>query len=377
MQCVRLGGGFHACQPRLCRGVVLTISERFAMRKLPQTLVLILVVLFSAVVADAGEYEVRKWLDATGKHSMEASYVSVDDNKVTLKDPKGQEFEIELDQLSRADRRYISLISKDAPKPSNGFPSPSQQPNVIGQSQKRGVELEVHPPVDEWSFNPRADSGLEFAPREFSIPLEFAERATHFVVTPSGRFGAITTSSSIRQTRVSIVDLQRKRVIARSAANGRYLAIAVSDDGQRVAIRSDSFGDRSQVGVFRVNGKKLEPEGNFKPFLDRPDPNILWAGFVGDNQLAVLCKDAGITVRNLSTFEEDYYFELDGDAAAIRNMDGTVIAFVDRQNVGLFHVGDQTFQAGQPVPSGLWTKHVAFSPSEKRLVAFAVNRIVT
>ncbi|MCA9026022.1 MAG: hypothetical protein KDA86_12515 [Planctomycetaceae bacterium] len=324
------------------------------------------------------EEKLRTWFDVTGKHSMKATYVSHDDEKVTLRDPEGKVFEIELKQLSKPDRGYLERIAKsDSDESAEGSPLPDQ-PLVIGQSKERGVALDVHPSEPEWTFQRKPNAGLEFSPREFSIPLEeFGERATEFVITPSGQFAALTASYPSSQTRVSILDLSKKKVVASSSAAGDYLAVAVSDDGQRVAIRSDDFRDKRQIGVFRVSGKKLKPEGNFMPFPDLTDTAILWAGFVGDDQLAILCENAGITVWNLSNYQEDCYFELEGDSAATRNADGSVIAFADKEKVGLFQMADRSFSAVQPVPNAFWTKHLAFSPSEERLVGFGVNRLVT
>lgn len=339
----------------------------------PLSWVVALPLLCCTITSFAAEQPIRTWFDATGKHSMKAAYVSHDEEKVTLKDREGKEFEIKLEQLSETDRKYVERIGKSEPD----MPDEPDQPIVIGQSTKRGEALSLRPPASGWTFTPKGESGLDFTPREFDVPLgQFTENMTHFAIAPSGRYGVITTSIPVNQTRVNVVDLSRKRVVATSGAAGDYLAIAVSDDGQRVAIRSDEFSDKRQIGVFRVTGKQLKPEGNFTPFITESKADVLWASFVGDNQLAMLCEDAGITVWNLSTFEEDYYFELEEDAAATASMDGNVIAFVDREQVGLLNVTDRTFQALQPVPDRLWTKQIDFSPSEKRLVAFGVNRMV-
>ncbi|MCA9074105.1 MAG: hypothetical protein KDA93_03660 [Planctomycetaceae bacterium] len=339
-------------------------------RSLGLVLSLVLCVTASIFAADQ---PIRTWFDVTGKHSMKAAYVSHDDETVTLKDREGKEFEIKLDQLSETDRKYVERIGTIEPD----MPNDPDKPIVIGQSTKRGEELSLRPPDSGWTFTPKAESGLDFTPREFEIPLgQFTENMTHFVISPSGHFGVITTSIPVNQTRVFVVDLSKKRVIATSGAAGDYLAIAVSDDGQRVAIRADEFSNKRQIGVFRVSGKQLKPEGNFTPFITQADAEVQWASFVGENQLAMLCEDAGITVWNLSIFEEDYYFALDDDAAATASADGNVIAFVDREQVGLLNVTERTFQALQSVPDGLWTKKIDFSPSEARLVAFGVNRVV-
>ncbi len=85
-----------------------------------------LILLMSATAVPAQEAEVRTWTDVTGKHKMQARFVSLDGTTVTLKQADGTEFEIELEQLNPADRKVIEDEVAKAPvhsRPNRRAPS--------------------------------------------------------------------------------------------------------------------------------------------------------------------------------------------------------------------------------------------------------------
>lgn len=77
-----------------------------------------------AIAADAAP---RTWTDSSGKHKMKASFVSLDDGKVTLEKNDGETIEIDLKKLSKADQKYIADATKagdDSPFKSKKSDSP-------------------------------------------------------------------------------------------------------------------------------------------------------------------------------------------------------------------------------------------------------------
>lgn len=57
--------------------------------------------------AMAEKSELRTWTDRSGEFTLEAALQSVDDGEVTLIDESGGKIAIDLDQLSRADQKYV------------------------------------------------------------------------------------------------------------------------------------------------------------------------------------------------------------------------------------------------------------------------------
>ncbi len=54
----------------------------------------------------------RKWSDNTGKFSVEAEFVAVEDGKVRLKKANDKIITVPIARLSGADRRYLASLNK-------------------------------------------------------------------------------------------------------------------------------------------------------------------------------------------------------------------------------------------------------------------------
>jgi hypothetical protein len=68
--------------------------------------------------AESAAPEFRKWHDATGTYEIEASLVSCQDQKVTLKRKDGKTVEVPVAKLSKEDRAYLEKLTA---KPANPF----------------------------------------------------------------------------------------------------------------------------------------------------------------------------------------------------------------------------------------------------------------
>ena len=73
--------------------------------------------------------ENRTWKDSTGKFSVEARLLSIQDGQVVLKTTAGKEIKIPLERLSQEDRLFAeeylaeaASSAKDAPASASGFP---------------------------------------------------------------------------------------------------------------------------------------------------------------------------------------------------------------------------------------------------------------
>ena len=52
----------------------------------------------------------RKWSDATGKFSVEAELLAVENDKVVLKKTDGSSIKVPIARLSETDRRYLQSL---------------------------------------------------------------------------------------------------------------------------------------------------------------------------------------------------------------------------------------------------------------------------
>src|SRR5262245_62397017 len=102
------------------------------------------VVLALAGLVPAFADEMRTWTDSTGKHKVQAKYVSLADGKVTLEGADGKQFEIELTKLSRDDQKHVADLQKaqDNPfKPVADDPFKPKKPPTRGKPAVAEPEL--------------------------------------------------------------------------------------------------------------------------------------------------------------------------------------------------------------------------------------------
>lgn len=60
------------------------------------------------------KHELREWTDATGKHTIKATFLRLGAGKVTLLKENGKEVVMSINKLSQADRDYIMMLGKKA-----------------------------------------------------------------------------------------------------------------------------------------------------------------------------------------------------------------------------------------------------------------------
>jgi hypothetical protein len=72
----------------------------------------LLFLLFAFGIATPTWSEIRTWSDSTGKHKVEAEFVELKDQKVTLRRKDGKAITIALEKLSEADRSFVRSQSK-------------------------------------------------------------------------------------------------------------------------------------------------------------------------------------------------------------------------------------------------------------------------
>ncbi|MBC8353747.1 MAG: hypothetical protein H8E66_17245 [Planctomycetes bacterium] len=63
----------------------------------------------------------RTWIDSTGKHKIEATYLGVEDDKVKLHRTDGKELAVPLDRLSKADQELVKKLQAAAKASDNPF----------------------------------------------------------------------------------------------------------------------------------------------------------------------------------------------------------------------------------------------------------------
>lgn len=96
----------------------------------------------SLLAQTSGPDKWRTWKSKDGKDAIEASYVSYDRRSriVSLLDRNGNQIHVNIAQLGRADRKYISTVAK----PGNSFGKSSIfAPSIAAETDRANVEAEL------------------------------------------------------------------------------------------------------------------------------------------------------------------------------------------------------------------------------------------
>lgn len=100
-------------------------------------MMLVLVVAAALVTADA---PIRTWTDTTGRFTVEASLVGVENDRVMLEKVDGSRVAIPVDKLSETDRQWMK--SQESPAVESGDPFRTQRMQEIDRLRQRIAEAE-------------------------------------------------------------------------------------------------------------------------------------------------------------------------------------------------------------------------------------------
>jgi hypothetical protein len=82
----------------------------------------------------------RKWIDDTGKFSVEADFAEVKGNSVVLRRSTGALITVPIARLSKADQEYLQSLEKPGSQLTKG--GPETQPTVTLQDEKLAIDLQ-------------------------------------------------------------------------------------------------------------------------------------------------------------------------------------------------------------------------------------------
>lgn len=335
--------------------------------------------------------DIRTWADASGLFKLQAEYVSHDSAGVTLKAADGQLYQIPLSSLSASDRVYAeSHVTRPEGAPAEGVekgpsappaaPAGPRQPVTV-RGGARGVKDVSLSGGEEpgWNAAPAGLSKLAYRAEQFRLPkFEFGEDATGFVLSRNGLWGVLT--SELRDaTRVTVLDMAKGKVALTSMSPGEYLAIAINEEGSRIAVKDVSFEARTSghgsVVVSRVKPKEFEIEGTIIPFADMPDSfsEVTWASFLAGDRLALLGPHGKLSLWNLENYSELCKIKPTFEVHVAPTVDGKLLAMTYGGDVALFDVENQKCLGTQDIH--FFANALAFSPSGKRLLAYSLGQM--
>jgi hypothetical protein len=372
--------------------------------------------------------DLRTWTDSTGRFTLSAKFVALQDGQVTLAREDGSKMTIALEKLSKADQEYVEKTQSENPfqpaedspfRPADDSPFTRVEPGsgtsvgrahealqermerfragaTRGASRARPNESTVDwsrsSPVAldaagaEWKLAPPAPSSLGFRPRTTALPAktDFFEKLTGVAVNPVAKKAVVgftlARHRSEGTSRIVFCDIERGRTLRSGESPGQMMPLALHDDGEHVLMRRNEFGfgNLDRLEIWSLEGKEVVRSRVWTPYetgTGGPE-DVLWAEFVDRSTLATGSRGGRVALWDIASMEPSCHLQLVNGAVPGLSPDRKWIAFCSADRVGVFDVEKQEVIAVQETPTNLTWPQVAFSPSGSKIGCVANDRIL-
>ena len=358
--------------------------------------------------------DVRTWTDSTGKHKIKATFVSVDDDRVTLEKPDGNTIEIELKKLSKADQKYVADAMKAAadnsfatkePSPFESKPKTtaksSRPPNdddssgedaAAGEPRSLKVDFSSAEQVnlattEQWQVTvPTAGDGFASKPKTSALPkkasfFEGIKGVAVNKVAGKAAVGFALGDPKPGTTRVVLCDLATGKATPPASAATLMAPLAVHDDGKQIVMRREEFGfgNQDRLEVWTLKGSRAERRTVWTPYDDDkwgPNRDVLWGDFLDSGHFATSSRGGKVVIWSFPDLEPLTTFSIADSAVPGLSPDRKQLAYCTGKEIGIYNVVRGEVIAQQPTPQQLQWPSVAFSPSGKRLACTAFDKLL-
>lgn len=338
--------------------------------------------------------DLRTWSDASGQFELKAKFVSQSDDKVKLSDADGNEFEIELAKLSKADQDYVKNLKSKNPfqkVDANPFkkakPSGDEKIAVKTANWAGATPIILQPNSSEWSFEPPAPLA-DFEPNSVSLPKkrDFFEGLNKIVVNPQANVAVLgfglnrPGSRDGASVRLIVCDLQTGRVRDDASQDGQMVLLDAHDDGRRVLMRRNEFGfgNSDRLEIWSVSGDSVTQEMSWIPYDNTQGGHrdVKWAAFLPGERLLTSNDQGKIALWDLGETSVLCHLELGTGCQPALSSDRSTLAFATHDKVGLWDIESQKIIAMQKIPERLNHAKLAFTPDHKFLGCVSGKRIL-
>ena len=353
--------------------------------------------------------EMRTWTDVRGKFKIQAKFVSQENGKVTLEKADGSELVIELKKLSTGDQKYVAGLKDedDNPfKPADDDPfKPKAKgagagtgagavgtagPRLVAPDWSAAKVVDAVPASTQWAITVGApvDAKLK-GTRAIPLPpkANFFEKTRALVVNPVSKRAVVGyTTDDPRPngaTRLVLCDLDAGKRLSAGVFPGKYMPMALHDDGARALMRLDEdvWGNGRQLEIWNLAESGIKKAVQFAPYGDvaGDEGRVQWAAFVDAKRLATMSQAGKLAVWDLATVKPLYSIQVQkmhGAPMPAVSPDRKYIAFTTDKEVGLLDVAAGEVAAMGPKPREFtpWPR-LSFSPGGKRFALTTNDRI--
>ncbi len=370
----------------------------------------------SSVMAE----EFRKWKDASGKFEIEAKFISVKDGKVNLERRDGKQVAVPVDKLSPVDQGYIEgrmIAGGSDSEPDNPFKevnpndasmtkpnNPAASGSSGGSNSSSGSAAESTEPAGamrEWKvvwddcnettiqigeWNPKiAEQPSDFKLKPIALPpkADFFEKLVESTFSRPAKRAVLTfhigKPAQPVKTRMVMVDLEQGKILANAIGDGKWVAMTISDDGQKVVVRNDDEKLQGQLGTVKLAGKVITPIDIWKPYETLPnekDRVVRMAGFLNNGKLLTLNHTGQVVIWDFDSRSPLRRFHYHGEATPSLTIDRKYLGFAGGDLVGMVNLEDESETPSVKAAPGMnfWIDS-CFSPTCKRFAAANLNKL--
>ena len=343
--------------------------------------------------------EARIW--TSGDFKIQATFVSVADGAVLLKQEDGETVEIELKKLSAADQTYVTRQQQKAAanpfKSKAASPFKSKAARDGGSTEKENSGRLVKPNWDDvqaiiatptstgWKVPVSDAVPVATAVKSRPVPIppktNFFEKSTGVVINAAGTRAAIGYAGANPgpnqkgATRVSVCDLENGKFLGSAGQGGLFAPLAVSDDGTHILVRTDDFGPggHDRLEFWGVGKSGLVKRDQWVPYegangSNGGDKDVRWAAYLDVKRLATVSEAGKLVIWQVKPLKPLATFPLQSGCTPALSPDRKYLAFATAKDIGVLDLKDLEVVAMQPapMPNMAWTSF-AFSPTGKRL----------
>jgi WD40 repeat protein len=356
------------------------------------------------VVCAAPLDDFRKWKDKSGKFEIDAKYVKVSGDKVSLETRAGKIVEVPLDRLSPVDQGFIeakmSSGSSDSDSPFKEI-DPNEPPKK--SEPATGKSTAGAPAIKQWTVDWEAatETSIEngnWNPQIGEQPTDFKIKTTSlpgkaqfFEGIADSTFNAVAKRAVLtfhisppgdpRKTRMVLIDTETGKVIANAIGDDSWVALAIHDDGEHVVVRNDKEGKEGQLGTVKLAGKIIKPVDTWTPYAATSEVDkknvVKFARFINNGRLLTLSHDGRAVIWDFATrtaqrrfkFHHENWPALTVDRKHFGIAGGDILAFINLDD-------ENAAPSVRQAPGmGIWANS-CFSPSCKRFAAVNLNKMM-
>ena len=351
--------------------------------------------IFAIATLALSAHEPRIWTDSTGNNKVTAKYVGTDGGNVLLERADGSRVRIEFQKLSAADQKLVAGLRVAANEPGeNPFVPVPANTSILKEPAESKVDAGeltfLGPPPEDaaWSFSHvrPASSRLGPLPEVITLPLLGRDwkRSRSFLVAGSGTRAAIMScqeSFDAPETDLRLCDLN-KRSIETIRIPGSFKALALSESGDALLVRSHEFGfgknDVLELWKLDASGHvaralRWRPFGNLKEQRD-----IYWAEFLGDGRVVSAGTGGQITVWDLKNLSKPV-LAINGHPIQTPALspDRRTMALISKGRLTLIDLARGAAVCSRALPGTPPNQpQFSFSPSGENLACLSFNKLL-